>query len=106
MADLIKRKLKQALGSTGGYGICSLFPQYPVNDAFLSGSIYFGLSMLFPKWQAGLGALILATTAEFLQNNGSIPGTYDPKDLLAYTIGVAGAVTLDVLVNRKIGEQQ
>ena len=51
-----------------------------------------------------LVSFMICSAGEFAQKVGLIPGSYDPKDFIAYGAGAAAAVGLEYLISKKEGK--
>lgn len=95
-------------GITAGIAtVCEAIEKSPqinwyATDFFCPFLLYTGLRLKKLASQEGafLTTAILATIAEQAQAEGIIAGTYDPKDFLAYALGTATAVGIDLLLSR------
>jgi len=90
------------------------FIQSYYHDIAFPAMWYFISKLYHPKENTSLtnklirAGVMFATcsAAEFGQKSGLYPGTYDPKDFIAYAAGSAVAVGLDYLISRKKGAEK
>lgn len=92
-----------------GYVVCGAglisdnhYIQGNLNDAFLAGAYYFVFRTCpIKKSHAALATFYIATLAEFGQYASVFNGTFDPKDIAAYSVGIGAALGIDYLLEKK-----
>ncbi|MBU4502773.1 MAG: hypothetical protein KKA79_09330 [Nanoarchaeota archaeon] len=105
----ILKKLGLSLFCITGYVACGAgiisenpYIQGNLNDSFLIGAYYFSLRAgPIKRSHAALATFCLATLSEFGQYVGVFNGTFDPKDIAAYAVGVGVALGIDHLIEKK-----
>ena len=90
--------LPESTAAMGGY---LLSTNGNVSDLLLTGSLYFINRMFgFSKKTSALASAGWMAAGEIAQGLGLLPGTYDPKDLLAIAAGTGLAIGTDALITR------
>ena len=59
---------------------------------------FLGIGSAKNRWLNAAYAVVGCSAFEVMQAFGSYPGTFDPKDFLAYAVGAGAAIGLDVVL--------